>query len=53
MDFSNIDIKELACFIYEHLKNNGIHTILVGGACVSIINAIKACGLELEFRAST
>ena len=29
IDFSNIDIKELACFIHEILKNDGIEAILV------------------------
>jgi hypothetical protein len=28
MDFSNPDLKELACLIYETLKNNGIHAVL-------------------------
>lgn len=36
MEFSNIDIKDLACFVYETLKSNGIDAVLVGGACVSI-----------------
>lgn len=36
LDFSNIDLKDLACLIYETLKSSGINAILVGGACVSI-----------------
>jgi hypothetical protein len=31
MDFSNPDLKELACLIYETLKNSGINVVLVGG----------------------
>ena len=29
MDFSNPDLKELACLIYETLKNSGINAVLV------------------------
>lgn len=36
MNFSNIDLKNLAIFIYEELKKAGIDSVLVGGACVSI-----------------
>ena len=42
MDFSNPDLKELACLIYETLKNSGINAGLVGGACVSIYSHIGA-----------
>lgn len=41
MDFSNSNIKELACQIYEILKNSGIDAVLVGGACVSIYSQNK------------
>ena len=36
MDFSNFTLKELAAFISEYLRNNGIDCILSGGACVTI-----------------
>lgn len=36
MDFANANLKDLACFIYEILKSNGINAVLVGGACISI-----------------
>jgi hypothetical protein len=29
MDFSNPDLKELACLIYETLKESGINAVLV------------------------
>ena len=37
MNFSNIELKELASLIYETLKTENIDAVLVGGACVSII----------------
>lgn len=49
MDLKNIDIKNLACFICEFLKNNGIEAILVGGACVSIYSHNKYQSYDLDF----
>ena len=48
MDFSNID-KELACWIYEILKNNEIDAVLVGGACVSIYSHNRYQSYDLDF----
>ncbi|MBS0655818.1 MAG: hypothetical protein JSR46_08580 [Verrucomicrobia bacterium] len=49
MDFSNIDIKELACFVYEALKDAGIDAVLVGGACVSIYTKNRYQSYDLDF----
>lgn len=49
MNFSNIDIKELAGFICETLKNNGIDAVLVGGACVSIYSQNRYQSYDLDF----
>lgn len=49
MEFSNIDIKDLACFIYETLKSNGIDAVLVGGACVSIYSQNRYQSYDLDF----
>lgn len=49
MDFANIDIKELACFIYETLKQSGIDAVLVGGACVTIYSQNRYQSYDLDF----
>lgn len=49
MDFSNPDLKELACLIYETLKSNGIKSVLVGGACVSIYSHNRYQSYDLDF----
>lgn len=49
MEYSNIDIKDLACFVYELLKNNGIDAVLVGGACVSIYSQNQYQSYDLDF----
>jgi len=49
MDFSNPDLKELDCLIYETLKNSGINAVLVGGACVSIYSHNQYQSSDLDF----
>lgn len=49
MDFSNINIKDLACYIFETLKSNEIEAVLVGGACVSIYSQNKYQSYDLDF----
>ena len=49
MNFSNIDLKDLACFIYETLKKAGIDAVLVGGACVSIYSQNRYQSSDLAF----
>lgn len=48
MNFSNPNVKDLACFIYETLKKAGVDAVLVGGACVSIYseNRYQSSGLD-------
>lgn len=48
-DFSKIDLRDLACLIYETLKSNGINAILVGGACVSIYSKNRYQSYDLDF----
>lgn len=48
-DFSKIDLKNLACLVYEALQNNGISAILVGGACVSIYSDNRYQSYDLDF----
>ena len=48
-NFSNINLKDLACLIYETLKNNGIDAVLVGGACVSIYSKNRYQSYDLDF----
>lgn len=49
MEYSNIDIKDLACFICKLLKDNGIDAVLVGGACVSIYSQNRYLSYDLDF----
>lgn len=49
MNFSQIDLKDLACFIYETLKGVGIDAVLVGGACVSIYSHNRYQSSDLDF----
>jgi hypothetical protein len=49
MEFSGINIKDFACFIYETLKSNGINAALVGGACVSIYSQNRYQSYDLDF----
>lgn len=49
MDFSNVDLKELASLIYETLKKEGIDAVLVGGACVSIYSRNRYQSSDLDF----
>jgi len=49
VDFSNPDLKELASLIYETLRSNGINSVLVGGACVSIYSHNQYQSYDLDF----
>jgi len=49
MNFNNLDLKELACLIYETLKASGINAVLVGGACVSIYSENRYQSSDLDF----
>ena len=49
MDFANANLKDLACFIYEVLKSNGVNAVLVGGACISIYTQNRYQSYDLDF----
>lgn len=49
MKLSNIDIKDLACFVNEALKHDGINAVLVGGAYVSIYSQNRYQSYDLDF----
>jgi hypothetical protein len=49
MNLKNIDLKDLACFIYETLKKAKIEVVLVGGACVSIYSENRYQSSDLDF----
>lgn len=49
MQFSKLNIKELACIIHNALKDQGIEAILVGGACVSIYSHNRYQSYDLDF----
>ena len=49
MDFRNISIRDLAIFLCDHLANQGIDTVLSGGACVSIYTKNEFLSYDLDF----
>ncbi len=49
MDFRNISICDLAIFLCDHLANQGIETVLSGGACVSIYTKSEFLSYDLDF----
>lgn len=49
MNYSTIGLKELASHIYETLEKNGIDSVLVGGACVSIYSHNRYQSYDLDF----
>ncbi|MCP5506548.1 MAG: hypothetical protein H7A38_06665 [Chlamydiales bacterium] len=49
MDWNNIKIDELAAFVSELLRKEGIEAILVGGACVTIYSKNRYQSYDLDF----
>lgn len=49
MDFKDISIRDLAIFLCDHLTNQGIETVLSGGACVSIYTKNEYLSYDLDF----
>ncbi len=49
IDWKKIGIKQLAALISEKLRERGIDTILVGGACVSIYTKNRYLSFDLDF----
>ena len=48
-DWKNIEIRDLAGIISEQLNKNGIDTVLVGGACVSIYSKNEYISHDLDY----
>jgi hypothetical protein len=49
IDWKKIGIKDLGALISERLRETGIDTILVGGACVSIYTKNEYQSFDLDF----
>lgn len=49
IDWEKIGIKELAALTSERLRQRGVNSILVGGACVSIYTKNKYQSFDLDF----
>lgn len=49
MRIKGISIKNLAIYISDYLRKNGVDTVLSGGACVSIYTNNKFISLDLDF----
>jgi len=49
IDWATITLKELAGYISEELRKQGIETILVGGACVTIYYHNRYQSNDLDF----
>ena len=49
ISLSELTIGELAAYIAEHLRNKGIETVLVGGACISIYSVNEYSSFDLDF----
>ncbi len=49
IDWKNIALEQLAAFLSTELRNNGIDTVLVGGACVTIYSKNRYQSYDLDF----
>jgi hypothetical protein len=49
VNWKTIKTKALAALIYNHLKNDGIDAILVGGSCVTIYSKNKYVSQDLDY----
>lgn len=49
MDIEKLSLEDLAIYISDHLRKNGIETVLSGGACVSIYTENKFLSYDLDF----
>jgi len=49
MKVKDLSYKDLAIFISDHLRKNGVDTVLSGGACVSIYTNNKYISRDLDF----
>jgi hypothetical protein len=49
INWKNVTTKELAALIYQHLKNDNIDVVLVGGSCVTIYSKNKYVSQDLDY----
>lgn len=49
IDWSTISLRDLAGFVSEELRNRGIDTVLVGGACVTIYSENRYQSYDLDY----
>ncbi|MCP5049558.1 MAG: hypothetical protein GY940_20480 [bacterium] len=49
MNLKGISLKDLAIYISDYLRTNGIDTVLSGGACVTIYTENKYQSYDLDF----
>jgi hypothetical protein len=49
IDWKSIDIKDLAGLVSDTLRQDGIDTVLVGGACVSIYSQNRYMSYDLDY----
>ena len=49
INWKTITTKDLAALIYQHLKNDGIDAVLVGGSCVTIYSKNKYVSQDLDY----
>ena len=47
-DWQKADIKKLAAIVSDHLRQNGIEVVLVGGACVSLYSKNKYISHDID-----
>jgi hypothetical protein len=48
-DLAKLTHRELAAFVSDHLRENGIETVLTGGACVTIYTRNRYESYDLDF----
>ena len=49
MDLKNISLKDMALFVSDYMRGNGIDCVLTGGACVTIYTHQKYISYDLDF----
>jgi hypothetical protein len=49
MELESLSLKDLAIYVSDILRENGIRTVLSGGACVSIYTDNKYLSYDLDF----
>ena len=52
-NIKNMSLEELAFYISDHLRKNGIEAVLTGGACVSIYSDNAYLSYDLDFVVQT